>query len=227
MKKTIFTIGLITITLFANAQKVSIGPTAGLGDKWIDNFKGDTKFGISWNAGVSFIYSKKRHFSLGIDMKYSREGNKSSYQTPGPADGLITVTNTINSNYLRIPVKLIYYFGKERNLIRPKISAGPDFGFFLNGKNIADFEDYKLKSDIDIKGFDVGGIVTAGLNFKLANSASLNTDVVYYNGFTNIAKKYNDNLNMAMQINPFPDNRKYYNRNVQLNIGLLIALKKK
>ena len=228
MKKAIFIIGLITIAFSVTAQNISIGSTLGLGDKWINDFKEDTKFSTSWNAGVSLIYSVKRHFDLGIDVKYSREGNKSSYLTPGPADGLITVTNTINSNYIRVPLKLIYFFGNDKAFIRPKIYAGTDFGFFLNGKNVADYAGYKVKNNSKdlIKSFDFGGIIAAGINFKLLTGVSLNTDVVYYNGFTNIAKHNYSNLNMVMQTNPFPTNDNYYNCNLQLGIGLLIGLKK-
>lgn len=135
MKKITLTIALITTVFILHAQIISIGPTAGFGHSWITKQDDDNKFNTAWNAGLSLIYSTKSHFVLGADIKYSTEGNKNKYKTPGPADGLIDVTNAINANYIRIPFKLIYFFGKYGSSIQPKIYAGPDFGFFYRRKN--------------------------------------------------------------------------------------------
>lgn len=214
IKKSITCIAiLLIIATDLNAQKILFGLGAGLGDSWITKQDGDNKFNTAWNAGLSLIYSTKSHFVLGANIKYSTEGNKKKYKTPGPADGLIDVTNTINANYIRIPFKLIYFFGKYGSSIQPKIYAGPDFGFFIGGKNIANYSGYKVigNSKDQIKSFDVGAIIAAGINFKLAPCTWLNTDLAYYNGFANVSKGSNNN----------------HNRNIELNVGLLVDLKKK
>ena len=194
-----------------NAQTFSIGPTAGFGHSWITNYSDRTKFNAAWNAGLSFIYSTKTNFGIGVDIKYSAEGIKNDYSVEGPADGLITVTNTLNANYIRVPFKLIYFFGKYGNAVRPKLYVGPDFGFFVGGKSVLDYGNVKYDTKEFIKGFDFGGIVAAGLNFRLAPATWLNTDIAYYNGFINVSKDDNNN----------------HNKNLQLNIGLLVSLKKK
>ncbi len=212
MKKIITLVVVVSTTsTLLNAQNISIGPTAGFGHSWITNYSDKTKFNATWNAGLSFIYSTKTNFGIGADLKYSAEGIKNEYTVEGPADGLITVTNTLNANYIRIPFKLIYFLGKYGNAVRPKLYIGPDFGFFVGGKSVFDYGNVKYDTKEFIKGFDLGGIVAAGLNFRLAPATWLNTDIAYYNGFTNVSKDDNNN----------------HNKNLQLNIGLLVSLKKK
>ena len=122
-----------------NAQTFSIGPTGGFGHSWIHNSDGDTKFNPAWNAGLSFIYSTKSSFGIGADVKYSAEGNKRDFQTTGPADGPIDVTGTINANYIRVPLKLIYFGANNDNAVRPKIYAGPSFGFLTSANEVDNF----------------------------------------------------------------------------------------
>ena len=201
---------LLIISFSSKAQNISLGPTAGFGHSWITNY-GDSKFNPAWNVGLSFIYSSQSKFGFGADVKYSAEGIKNTYLVEGPAGGLVAATNILNANYIRVPVKLIYFFGKYGSKIRPKIYVGPDFGFFAGGESLFKDGDVRYKTSDFIKSFDVGGIVSAGLNFKLSSSVWLNTDIAYYNGFTDVSK----------------DVTKSYNRNIQLNAGLLVGLRKK
>lgn len=219
MKKTIFTILFIAAAFSITAQKISIGPTAGFGHSWLTNYNSvDVRFNPSWNAGISFIYSTKKNFGFGADVKYSVEGNKINYIGIGPADGPVTVTRTSYLNYIRVPLKFIYFFGKHTNVIRPKLYAGPSFGFLTGGHIVEEESGTKYKSDSKdyYKSFDVGFTAAAGLNFRLAPATWLNTDVAYYNGFPNISKTNSNNYN-----------KNTYNRNVQINISLLVGLKKK
>ena len=136
MKQTIVIAALVLAGIVSKAQTVSFGPAGGYGHSWISNSDGDTKFNPAWNAGLSFIYSSKSHFGLGVDVKYSAEGNKINEKIPGPADGLISATSTVNANYIRVPVKAIYFFGNENSAVRPKIYAGPSIGFLTSGRII-------------------------------------------------------------------------------------------
>ena len=194
-----------------SAQTLSIGPTGSFGHSWISNVDGDTKFNPYWNAGLSFIYSTKTSFGIGADVKYSAEGNKRDFQTIGPADGLIDVTGTINANYIRVPLKLIYFGGKYGNTVRPKVYVGPSFGFLTSANQIYHELNGKTKQDIKrfMKSFDFGVSAGAGLNFKLASKTWLNTDLAFYQGLSNITKN---------------EGRTQHNANLGVNVGLLFGL---
>jgi outer membrane protein W len=203
--KRVMIIGLVLAVGFVSkAQTVSFGPTGGFGHSWITNSAGDGKFNPAWNAGVSLIYSTKSNFGLGADVKYSAEGNKVM------EDG---ITNTINTNYVRVPLKLIYFFGAPNSVVRPKISAGPTFGFLTDASSAASTQGVKVKTDItdDIKSFDFGLNAAAGLNFRLAPRTWLNTDVAFYQGLTDITKS---------------NNSTQHNGNIGVDVGLLFGLGK-
>jgi outer membrane protein W len=204
MKKVLIVIAILSIGIFTKAQTFSIGPTGGFGHSWISNSNGDGKFNPAWNAGLSFIYSTKTNFGIGADVKYSSEGNK--VEAAG-------VSNVINANYVRVPVKLIYFFGNNGSAVRPKIYAGPSFGFLTGANESATVSGVKVKTDIsdDIKSFDFGVTAGAGLNFRLAERTWLNTDLAFYHGFTDMTK----NNNTTQQ-----------NANVGVNVGLLVGLGK-
>jgi len=204
MKKVMIIATVMGIGFISKAQTVSFGPTGGFGHSWITNSAGDTKFNPAWNAGVSLVYSSLNHFGFGADVKYSAEGNKVDQAG---------ITNTMNTNYVRVPLKAIYFFGKQSDAVRPKISAGPTFGFLTNASEVSSDEGVKVKTDVtdNIKGFDFGVNAAAGLNFRVAQRTWLNTDVAYYQGLTDITK----NTSTTKR-----------NGNVGVNVGLLVGLGK-
>jgi outer membrane protein W len=191
MKKAMIIAAILGIGIISKAQTVSFGPTGGFGHSWISNSNGDGKFNPAWNAGLSLVYSTKSNWGIG-------------------AAG---ITNTINTNYVRVPVKAIYFFGKQGNAVRPKISAGPTFGFLTDANETSSVSGVKVKTDIndDIKNFDFGVTAAAGLNFRLAQRTWLNTDLAFYQGLTDITKS-NDSTQ--------------HNGNVGVNVGLLVGLGK-
>jgi outer membrane protein W len=204
MKRAMIIVAVLAVGFASKAQRVSLGPTGGFGHSWITNSTGDGKFNPAWNLGLSFIYSTKSNFGIGADVKYSAEGNKVV------EDG---ITNTINTNYVRVPLKLIYFFGTEGSAVRPKISAGPTLGFLTGATSAASVQGVKVKTDIsdNIKNFDFGVNAAAGLNFRLAPRTWLNTDVAFYQGLTDITKS---------------NNTTQHNGNIGVNVGLLVGLGK-
>jgi hypothetical protein len=119
----------------------------------------------------------------------------------------------MNANYVRVPLKAIYFFGKSGDVVRPKISAGPTFGFLTDASSATTDEGVKVKTDItdNIKGFDFGVNAAAGLNFRLAQRTWLNTELAYNQGLTDITKS---------------NNSTQHNGNVGVNVGLLVGLGK-
>ena len=204
MKKAMIIVAVLGIGMVSKAQRLTLGPTGGFGHSWISNTNGEGKFNPAWNAGLSLIYSTNTNWGIGADVKYSAEGNKVDQAG---------VANTINTNYVRVPLKAIYFFGKQGDAVRPKISAGPTFGFLTNANTAVTDEGVKVKTDIsdNIKGFDFGVNAAAGLNIKVANRTWLNTDVAYYQGLTDITKSTNTTQR---------------NGNIGVNVGLLVGLGK-
>ena len=191
-----------------NAQTFSIGPTAGFGHSWITNIDGDGKFNPMWSAGFSFIYSNKTNFGIGVDIKYSSEGNKKHYK-PGDNGSTVDFVGIINENYIRVPVKIIYFAAKYGSAVRPKLYVGPSFGFLTSANQV--YDDDKTKQDIKrfMKSFDFGITAGAGLNFRLASKTWLNTDLAFYQGLSNITKNQGTTQ---------------HNGNLGVNVGLLLGL---
>lgn len=178
----------------AQAQsKFSFGPTVGLGYTTVSNLT-NTKFKLGADAGFSLVYSAVEHFGVGMDVKYSVEGAKWT-----PTDNEWTL------NYIRIPLKAIYFFGKYGSNLRPKIYAGPSFGILTSSKI----------NNVDVKSqttsFDVALLGGAGLNYRLVKNTWLNTDISYANGLTKLT-------------NSTPPNGDNKNRSLKLNIGINFGL---
>ena len=212
MKKVMIIVAVLGIGIISKEQTFSIGPTGGFGHSWITNTKGETKFNPAWNAGIAAVYSTNEHFGIGVDVKYSAEGKKVK-DVNGVADGGDNLRNTINANYVRVPVKAIYFFGDNNSTVRPKIYAGPSFGLLAGGKTVTNNNGVVSKTDVknDIKNFDFGATAGAGLNFKVAPRTWLNTDGAFYQGISDINKAGNITQR---------------NGNVGVNVGLLVGLGK-
>jgi outer membrane protein W len=204
MKKAMIIVAILGVGLISKAQTVSFGPTGGFGHSWITNSSGDGQFNPAWNVGVSLVYSSRSNFGLGADVKYSAEGNKVTENG---------VTSTINTNYVRVPLKLIYFFGSPNSAVRPKISAGPTLGFLTGANSAVSDQGVKVKTDItdNIKSFDFGVNAAAGLNFRVAPRTWLNTDIALYQGLTDITKS---------------NNSTQHNGNIGVDVGLLFGLGK-
>lgn len=181
-------------------SKFLLGPTAGLGFTTIKNTsKSNAKLG--GNIGAALVYNASEHMSVGLDTKLSFEGEKTDLNN----------TNWIkNVNYLRIPLKAIYNFGTSDNIVRPKVFAGPSFGFLLGGKTKFETPDKDItvyKSKELYKSFDFGITAGAGLTYGLNENTWLDADLTYFNGITGVVKDTHAR-----------------NRNIMLNVGVLFGL---
>ncbi len=197
MKKHFLVIILLTGCLAATAQsKFSIGPNAGVGSSWITNSTAYANSKLSGDAGISMVYSAAEHFGIGADVKYAFEGAKTDATDPV----------SLNLNYIRVPLKAIYFFNKYGDRLRPKVSIGPSFGFLGTAKTETD---NGTKTDVksNFNSFDFGVAAAAGVNYKLVSSTWLHIDLNYLHGISDIRK--NDNVGDGV-----------HNRNVRLNVGV-------
>lgn len=204
MKKVVVLFVSIALVVTVRGQsKFSFGPNAGIGRSWISNTQ-DVKSLLAGNVGLSLVYSAAEHFGIGLDTKYSFEGGQST---------VANITTTSNLNYVRLPLKAIYFFNKYGSKVRPKAFVGPSFGFLAGGeveviRNNAILETRKAKDLYN--SFDFGVTAGAGLNIRLVKNTWFNTDINYLHGVSNIVKNNSGGNN--------------YNRNFSVNLGVNFGL---
>ena len=100
MKKFLLSVaGIISLTCAYSQMNISVGPNAGFGHTWMSG-SGDNRYQPAGNFGLALVYSHNNHVGLGVDLKYSIEGGKKEFAN-------IDVTNRLN--YIRIPIKGIYF----------------------------------------------------------------------------------------------------------------------
>jgi hypothetical protein len=198
MKKVLLALIISTgFSFIAGAQsKFSIGPNAGVGASWLDNTP-NRKTKLAGNVGLSLVYSAAEHFGIGLDGKYSFEGGKYSVNNE---------TTTPDLNYVRLPLKFIYFFGNYGNRVRPKLYAGPSFGFLVGGKTKIEspVQTITVNSKDYYKSSDIGLTAGAGLNVRLVKNTWFNADVNYLHGLTDIrpiSKQHNRGVGINVGVN--------------------------
>lgn len=204
MKKMMLGLAIISCATASYAQNLSLGPTAGFGHAWTSSptYTADHQFHASYNLGAKLVYSFMSHWGVSADVKFSGEGQ--NVGTDKDNKGVW------RSNYIRVPLQGIYFFGDYGQAVRPKISLGPSFGFLVGGKTKL-YEDgnvtMETKTSNLFESFDFGLTGAVGANFRLAEGTWLNTDIAYYHGLTNIAKSGDAK-----------------NRNIGINVGVTFPL---
>ncbi len=213
MKKIILSSLLFLLTLYCFSQQNSVGITVGSGSCWMSNTNQDVVHKQSCNVGGTYIYSSKTHWGFGVDIKYSREGYKHNYNGTLSYEGK-QMDERVSSDFIRIPIRAIYFFNDNTHKVRPNISVGPSFGFLTGGK-IRNEDENTIYTKTPVKNIynsiDCGVQGTIGLSFKLAKALWLSTDIAYYQGL--------------ITQNTYGD-RNMMNRNLVLNLSLRIGVGK-
>ncbi len=196
MKNLLFITAFMLCGISAYTQEFSLGPTLGINNAWIDEVPGDNHALLGINAGLTIVYSTEEHWGLGVDLKYSGEGVETKY---------LGITAKSKLNYLRIPVKIIYFFNSFENDFRPKVYLGPSFGILAGGetKQFLEIGTRTVDSKDLYEDSDLGLIFGTGFNYRIAPRTWLNVDVAYNHGFTDIAKSgagYNRNVNLNLGV---------------------------
>lgn len=203
-------IAFLAVACSVNAQKfkknVSFGPIIGLGHAWMTGMAGDKEFKFAPSGGLTLVYSAGEHWGFGMDAKFSREGVKLEAPLPG-------TQSILNSHYIRVPFKAMYFFGQLGDNVRPKIMGGPSLGFLVGGKQRLETTEgetlIETKTKEVVRGFDIGFNGSVGVNIRLTQNAWLNTDVTYYHGLRNVSKN---------------DGQDWKNRNIGLNLGVAFGI---
>jgi outer membrane protein W len=179
----------------AQIEYTSIGPVAGFGHNWVSNLFGMNRFNASPYLGVGLVYARDAHWGYGGQAEFSWEGYRVADQA-----GNISVATPM---YLRVPLRVYYFFGDYKNAVRPKVYLGPSFGLKLSEQDAMRGGDVLASDDIGtFRTFDFGLNGGVGLNVRLNKGVWLNTDLGYYQGLTDAVKdpagKYNTNQNLAL-----------------------------
>ncbi|MCF1715576.1 PorT family protein [Flavihumibacter sp. RY-1] len=209
MKKSIrITLAALTISGSVIAQdNLSLGGTAGFGHTWLSNST-NSRYQPAGNLGLSLTYSTETNWGFGADLKWSIEGGKTSTSN---------LTSTTRLDYVRVPLKLMYFFGERGNAFRPKLTVGPSVGFLIGGKNEATTIAGDTKTTVETKAsdfaksVDLGVAASAGFNYRLVERTWLNVDLNYYHGLTDIME--------AASIDQ-------KNRNIGINVGVSFGIGK-
>lgn len=191
MKNLILIISCLAISfnlfsqrIYSNLHKpcqLNIGPTGGFCNSFLFPFD-EYKMQPCWNAGLSAAFVPDNKFGYGMDVKYSAEGSR----LENPDDTTVSVLH-----YIRVPVKLIYYFGRYENDFHPKCSIGPTIGFLVNEAH-----------SYGAKNVDLGVSGSAGFNYRLFSTTFLSIDFNYYQGFIDVyGKTSNKELNSNFGFN--------------------------
>lgn len=231
MKKILLSLGLAAAAFgAAQAQQfISLGPVVGFGHSGVTNGKADdaltikSKFNPSFNAGIGLIYAKHAHWGFGGEVLYSQEGFKKQI-----SDDVTDLDLTQTAGYIRVPLRVYYFFGKYQQKVRPKVYLGPSFGF-----KIADNYKYEGNNDatdmmlsvfnpgqpVDFNSFDLGIQAGVGVNITLAKAMWLNVDLNYYQGLLDAASD-NDNNIFSFE------SGSNLNQSLRLQVGVLFGLGK-
>ena len=202
MKTLTLVIALASSTLMGVAQEnnakvppakpssFSIGAKGGFGHSFLTPYK-NTIFCPSWDAGISAIYSVREHWGVGLDVIYSAEGAKFEYLRPTGE----TYDIQQRLNYVRVPVKAIYFFNKYDDNFRPKVALGPTLGILVSEENSK-----------DASTIDLGANLTLGFNYRIARGIWINVDATYYQGFLDVysntaENELNGNIRLDAGIN--------------------------
>ncbi|MDO5607525.1 MAG: porin family protein [Capnocytophaga sp.] len=182
MKKIIL-VAAIAVAGVWSASAQSFGVKAGYNHA---NLSGDTPTDLDFKANSGFYVgalvelSLTDFFAIQPEVIYSRQGAKAK---------ILTVENTLNMDYLNVPVMAKVKLGDSFSVL-----AGPQFGFLIGDPewktDLGSGTTTDLGKDSFAK-FDVG--LGIGAMFKTAGG--LFVDARYTHGLTNTFDKDNDSWN--------------------------------
>ena len=174
---------MVLSAISVSAQQLSIGPRVGMNFSSMKNLDGSMSTN-GFTGGATMNYRFLDFLGFSVDALYSAEGAK--YVVDFDQSKIKYITRL---TYLRVPVLLNAYLGKEDAPIRAKIMLGPAIGFLLDAKSDLDVNGFSAEFDMnksDFKSTDFGAIAGAGIDFVLTDRTILNLDGRYYFGATKI-----------------------------------------
>ena len=155
------------ITTAQEDARFTIGTKGGFGHSYMMPYK-NSGFHGSWHIGLTTAYQLSDRWAVGADALYSSEGATfRSVNTP------VETMMSIELDYMRVPLRAMYFLAPRTSDFRPKLSVGPTFGVLM-----AEGTGYK--------DMDFGVSAALGFNYELLESFWLTTDVNYYHGLMDV-----------------------------------------
>src|SRR5687767_2917676 len=127
MKKISLLLAFSVGSLLLSAQeqpRFTIGTKGGFGHSYIMPYK-NSGFHGSWHIGLTTAYQFTDRWALGVDALYSSEG--ATFKST--VDETMEVSTELD--YMRIPIKAMYYLAPSASSFRPRLSVGPTFGVLM------------------------------------------------------------------------------------------------
>lgn len=182
----------------------------------------------TFNAGGFVEYWFSPMFALQINLLYNQKGfliegslNETIIEQGIPINITVDAEETVKLSYLSFPILAKVAFGESN--FKPFLIAGPEIGFLLSAKDVAEATSkaeaqgitvgpYTVEVEEDIKEFlesfefalDFGG----GLSYSFG-SIEIFTDFIYSLGITKINKE------------DFGEDEDITNQNIMINLGIL------
>ena len=200
MKKVIGCVIGLLIFNCGNAQKLQLRPSVAIGSSFtspgtnidFDEIPIDysNKFKASYAIGIGAEYSLSKHWALGADVLFSREGKAVHYKESGDGAERYDFDDFSTVRYFRVPVTANFYFLKPENKLRPYLTAGLNVGLLLGqGNGHLPNNEYTTNYMATVgyrvnayKNFDIGLQMGAGVHYKLNAKSSIFVAVQYYRG---------------------------------------------
>lgn len=168
-----------------HAQNTSIGiKAAPLWSHISNQNNGESMIGLRF--GGFLTHSISTEFGVGGELNFARKG------------GISGSDQALNLDYVEVPLLAHYFFGKGG--FRPKVIAGPYFGYLLQAKR-----DGKVMDNYNQE--DYGIMLGIGFHQRLGNKRWLYADLRYGHGLAEILP-----------------NSEQSNRDISLNIGVSFPL---
>jgi outer membrane protein W len=166
----------------------TIGSKGGYGHSFLFPYN-NCGYHSSWEIGLALMYMADDHIGFSLDGLYSSEG--ATFKTGD-------LSSKTMLSYMRIPLKVNYFFRGAEKDFRPKIAIGPSLGILLEE---ADYSGYEK--------IDYGATGSLGFSYRLLRGFWLSCDAGYYHSLKDISPADPENVR---------------NGNLRLEIGLLVGL---
>jgi hypothetical protein len=187
MKKAILIVLMTAAAICLNAQdaRFTLGSKFSYGHSYLMPYSNNV-FHSSWAAGLAMEYRTGERLAFGADILYSSEGAKLK-------SGDLTASTELD--YLRVPLRVLYYFGDSDKDFRARIFGGPTPGILF-------------AENTGYKDFDLGLNAGLGMSYRLMDDFWITADADYYHGLmdTNPASTVNEK-----------------NGNIRIDLGLMFS----
>lgn len=205
-------LGIILLSGYSYAQEVVksrgttyVGPVAGIGNSWVANLPGTADFKTTGYLGVGMVKMSSTHWAWGGQLALSSEGYQLNF---------LNSVQKVTPIYLRMPMRVYYFFGRPGYAVRPELYLGPSFGMKVaEHSSTSNYynEVYMTRNTENFRRFDAGIDGGAGLNINLTRAIALNIDLGFYQGITDAVKDAQNTYNP--------------NEDVDLNVGLMFDIR--